>query len=150
MIKYLIRILYPIVLRILRIYWFIFRPKTRGVRCIIRFENKILFIKHSYGLSFWNIPGGGVKKKETFEQAIIREVKEEVGIIVKEVKKIGNFLSDKEYKIDQIELFLADVDSEYYNIDNIEIVEARWSRLDEIPEPHGSNLKEMLSHIKLK
>lgn len=148
MIKYLIRILYPIVLRILRIYWFIFRPKTRGARCMIRFEDKILFIKHSYGSGFWNIPGGGTKKKETFEQAAIREVKEEVGIVVKEVKKVGSHLSDKEYKIDQTELFLADVDSEYYKIDNIEIIEARWARLDEIPEPHGLNLGEMLKHIK--
>ncbi len=148
MIVYFIRILYPLAIGVLRIYWFIFRPKTRGARCIVRFEDKILFIKHSYGLGFWNIPGGGAKKKETFEQTAIREVREEVGIVVKEVKKVASYVSDKEYKIDQTELFLADVDSEYYKIDNLEIIEARWSRLNEIPEPHGSNLEEMLSHIK--
>lgn len=37
-------------------------------------------VKHTYQ-SHWYLPGGGVKKGESAKEAIIRELKEEVGII---------------------------------------------------------------------
>jgi ADP-ribose pyrophosphatase YjhB (NUDIX family) len=146
--KYLIKIFSPIVISLLRLYWFIFRPKTFGVRCIIQFEDKILFIKHSYGSGLWSVPGGGIKRKESFEKAVRREVKEEVGIILKEVKKIGSYISTKEYKIDTVELFWSKVETDTFKIDNFEIIEARWATIDQIPKPCGENTKQILSYIK--
>lgn len=45
-------------------------------------ENKILLIKRvnedaDFG-GYWSIPGGGIESKETFEEALVREVKEEL------------------------------------------------------------------------
>ena len=37
----------------------------------------------------WEIPGGGVEFGETFKQAIIREIKEEVGVEIKVVELLG-------------------------------------------------------------
>jgi 8-oxo-dGTP diphosphatase len=37
-------------------------------------------------MAFWTLPGGGLEKGETFEEAVIREVKEEVNLDV-EVKE---------------------------------------------------------------
>ena len=43
-----------------------------------------------WGAEKWDLPGGHWKKDETAEEAAKREVKEETGLNVKELKKIGN------------------------------------------------------------
>jgi 8-oxo-dGTP pyrophosphatase MutT (NUDIX family) len=53
---------------------------TLGARAIIiNHKNQVLLVKHTYQ-SHWYIPGGGVKKGESIKAAIIRELKEEVGL----------------------------------------------------------------------
>ena len=44
-----------------------------------------MFCKQSY----YETPGGGVKKNETLEEALIRECEEELGLIVKPIKEIA-------------------------------------------------------------
>jgi ADP-ribose pyrophosphatase YjhB (NUDIX family) len=146
--KLFIKTLWSIVNPVRKMYWYIFRPKTRGVKCIIKHQDKILFVKLSYGHKNWTLPGGGVGKNETWEQAVRREVLEEVGISVGELKEIGEFINNKEYKVDMVKCFLAEVPDEVYKIDNIEISEARWCPLNEIPESHKPRLIEILSYIK--
>ena len=49
-------------------------------------ENKILIGKRPKGKIFedlWEFPGGKVKKNETVEQALIREIKEEINVNLK-------------------------------------------------------------------
>ncbi len=54
-----------------------FRPSVYGI--IIK-DNKVLLTRQWDGFDF---PGGGVEKGETLEEALVREVQEETGIIVK-------------------------------------------------------------------
>lgn len=131
-----------------RVYWFIIRPKTRGVKCAIQFGDKILFVHIGYGHRCWTVPGGGVKRGESFEDAVRREIFEEVGITLGEVKMFTEFVRTKEYKIDTIQCFYSRVESPDFKIDNLEIVEARWSDIDDIPKPHRPGLMEVLSYLK--
>ena len=53
---------------------------------LINDENKILLGKRPFGKPFenlWEFPGGKVKSNETAEEAVIREVKEEINIDLK-------------------------------------------------------------------
>ena len=83
----LIRLFYKIINPFRKLYWFIFRPKIRGVKCVIEYNDSILLVRISYAHKGWTLPGGGVKRRETFEEAARREAKEETGIILPVVKK---------------------------------------------------------------
>lgn len=57
---------------------------TLGARAIIiNQNNQVLLVKHTYQ-PHWYIPGGGVKKGESTKAALLRELKEEVGLITLE------------------------------------------------------------------
>lgn len=112
----------------------IFRPKTKGVKVIIRHKDEILLIKNTYGNKKWNLPGGGVKRKENFAQAAKREVKEEIGIKLVDVKRIGSFLNEKEYIRDTVTVFTAKVENKNIRLDKKEIKEAQWFLIKKLPQ----------------
>jgi 8-oxo-dGTP diphosphatase len=58
---------------------------------IIDGAGRLLLIKrgHEPGKGLWSIPGGRVEPGETDEQAVIREVREETGLVVRPGRLIG-------------------------------------------------------------
>jgi 8-oxo-dGTP diphosphatase len=43
-------------------------------------DNGVLLVRHSYGRRGWEPPGGGRQASESIEQAVLREVREELGV----------------------------------------------------------------------
>lgn len=56
---------------------------TIGVFAIILDKQKRILLCHRRDRDLWNLPGGGLEKGEIPWQGVIREVKEETGLIVK-------------------------------------------------------------------
>lgn len=57
------------------------RAKTLGVRVLVQDEaGRVLLVRHTY-LDGWYLPGGGVDAGETFEDAAVRELREETGLV---------------------------------------------------------------------
>lgn len=55
----------------------------RRVRVLVRAQSgQILLVKTWFGRQRWSLPGGGIESGESPEQAAIRELREETGIIV--------------------------------------------------------------------
>ncbi len=56
-------------------------------------SGKILFIKRKTPVfkGYWALPGGRIDEGETAEEAVVREVKEETGLTVEVVAKIGEY-----------------------------------------------------------
>ncbi len=108
--------------RLIRVYWFIFRPVTMGVRIILYKDERFVLVKHTYQ-DAWYLPGGGVKRGETVEEAIRREAAEECGATLYQVLLLGIYSSFNEYKSDHITLFLStDFSMEVQNDQEIEQV----------------------------
>lgn len=63
------------------------RPSVRG----IIFKDGKVAMMHSMKYNYYKLPGGGVEEGENYEETLIREVREESGLIVKKesVKEFG-------------------------------------------------------------
>ena len=61
------------------------------VAAIIKKENKVFIAKRGYGefKGKWEFPGGKIEPGETGEEAIVREIKEELRSTVKVIKFFG-------------------------------------------------------------
>lgn len=139
--KLLVRIYLPLA----KLYWFVFRPKTVGVKCVLRHGDKVLLIKNSYGLKLWTLPGGGVKRNESIMDAVIREVREEVGITINDPRECGSLFSDEDYKRSTTWIFTTQVSSNRFEIDDLEVEEAKWFLKDELPQKKSHLLKQFLA-----
>ncbi len=63
-----------------------------SAKAIILNDDKFLVLKQSRpGMSYWDLPGGKLEYGETPEEAVIREVKEEVDLVVMPIKLIGTW-----------------------------------------------------------
>lgn len=78
--------------RVRRLPWFFTRPTTHGVHAVaLTPEGEILLVKLTYA-SGWRLPGGGRRVGEDPEQAVIRELREEVGMFANgEVRHLRDF-----------------------------------------------------------
>jgi 8-oxo-dGTP diphosphatase len=139
----MISIIYKLVYRFLKIYWFIFRPKTQGVTCLILSGDELLLVRHTYGRSAWTLSGGGFKKNETKEEAVQREVKEELGFHITP-EYIGKFTHNPEHKIDTVFCFVTRVEKRDPQIDHREIKEAKWWNINDLPKDHSVNLQRVI------
>lgn len=63
-----------------------------GAFGIILDEHEHVLLCHRRDVDLWNLPGGGVEEGETAVQAVIREVKEEVGLKVVARKLVGIYI----------------------------------------------------------
>lgn len=71
--------------------------RTLAVDAIVLVDNKIALIKRKNPPfeGYYALPGGFVERGETVEQALVREVKEEIGLDIRIVKLVGVY-SDPE------------------------------------------------------
>lgn len=79
--------------------------EIKVVAAIIQKENKILATKRGYGefRNMWEFPGGKIEPGETKEEALIREIKEELNIEI----NVDKFAIDIEYQYPNFYLFMS-------------------------------------------
>ena len=76
----LLRTLEPFARPFVRLYARMRRGMTLGVRGLVtNAAGEVLLVKHTY-LAGWYMPGGGIERGETAEQALARELVEEAGV----------------------------------------------------------------------
>jgi 8-oxo-dGTP diphosphatase len=144
--RHVLRYLYPLA----RLYWYVRRPTTQGVKCLIRHADNMLLIKHSYGKPIWTLPGGGLKRGEEAETAVRREVREELAMELTTVIEIGSFPMEWEYKHDTLHCFFATTNDPSFTIDRIELVAAEWFPLSSLPNELSETTVRILAMAKTK
>jgi 8-oxo-dGTP pyrophosphatase MutT (NUDIX family) len=130
-----------------KIYWFIFRPETYGVKALVFNEkNQVMLVKNTYDKR-WLLPGGGIKRGESPEEAVKRELREETGIEITGLHIVGEYLSTREYKKDTIYLFYVEKYMSNKNPGSPEIEKITFFDKDTIPENASEPTKERIRNI---
>ncbi|MFU0824602.1 8-oxo-dGTP diphosphatase MutT [Clostridium sp.] len=99
---------------------------------IMKHNNKIFITRRSYGefKDMWEFPGGKIEKGETQEEALIREIKEELELDI----EISEYLTTIDYDYPNFHLtmhcFICDIcgGELHLNAHN----DAKWVTLDEV------------------
>lgn len=111
-------------------------PQKDRVRVIVyRDDGDILLVKNRFSRQKWALPGGGVNRNESYEQAAVREVLEEIGLKIHNLRHLGEANSHESYAKFSVRVFAAHA-SDYDIKCNFEIMEARWLNMNYLPEEY--------------
>lgn len=123
------------------------RPHTHGVKCIVRSDGggEVLFVRHTYGeRGSWELPGGGLRRREQPEAAVRREMREELGIDLVDVREVGRVEVAAHHKRTLLHCFAARTGGAPLRLAAAELAEARWAPHDAPPQPLGPDAAALL------
>lgn len=111
------------------------RGKTLGVRGMaVDGEGRVLLVKHTY-LAGWWLPGGGVDKGETTQAAVVRELREEAGLIARgEPILLSVHSNERFFPGDHVVVFRLDDFDMGERTSHGEIAEIGWFHPDALPD----------------
>ena len=108
-------------------------PTREAVVAVIVRGQQVLFIRRGAGVpdpGYWAPPSGNIEPGENQEAAIVREVREEVGLTVRPVARLWQSLSSS--GTHTLHWWRAEYVAGTLVLDRREIAEARWIDLTEI------------------
>ena len=135
------------------------RPLTMTSACciILNDKNEIL-LQLRKDNHLYSYPGGSLELNETFEEACIREVKEETGLTVSSLKLFSLSSGDKMHYIypnnDEVYIAEACFITKHYSgklkVQEDEVISQDWFSLDNLPTNIFDVNKETLLELKTK
>jgi 8-oxo-dGTP pyrophosphatase MutT (NUDIX family) len=124
------------------------RPHTLGVKCVVRDGERVLFVRHTYGdRGAWELPGGGRRSREPPADAIRREMREELGIELADLRALGQVEVAGSHKRTLMDCFEARTGGAILRLADAELAEARWAPLDAPPRPLGPDAAAVLDLV---
>lgn len=136
--------------RLFHLLFVLRRPMTMGVRGIVfdRAANTVFLVRHTY-TSGWQLPGGGVERGETVEDAARREILEECAIRLTGRPRLRSVHFSRHISPrDHVVVFLC----EAFEVvgpkrGDREIAEARFFPLDALPALTTAATKRRLAEL---
>ena len=123
--------------RLFHLYFVLRRPMTLGARALIydRAANAVFLIRHTY-VPGWQLPGGGVERGETLEEALTREVAEEANIVLTGPPLLRSIhFNRRSSPRDHVAFYLVEAFRQAGpKLPNREIAEAGFFPLDRLPQ----------------
>lgn len=103
-------------------------------------EGKVLLLDHVLRpASGWGIPGGFINKNEQPAEAVKREICEEIGLEIENIKMVKAHTYRRHVEI----LFRAEADGEG-KVQSLEIKQLKWFPLDEMPPEMNKGQKQLI------
>ncbi len=125
--------------------------RRRGVVAVIRRNDRLLVIRRAQSVvapGAFCFPGGAIEGDETEEQALVREIAEELGACVRPLRRIWS--NTTPWKVD-LTWWLAEADPDCdYQPNPAEVESVHWlttAEMSELPELLASN-RQFLSALE--
>ncbi|MBB5576519.1 MULTISPECIES: NUDIX domain-containing protein [Rhizobium] len=120
--------------RMLHSYFVLTRSMTMGVRAAcFDSQGRIFLVRHSY-VAGWHMPGGGVERHETVEQALAKELREEGNLVISGRPQIFHvYFNNRTSKRDHVVFYRVEVEQTVPRKPDLEIVESGFFPLDALP-----------------
>jgi len=124
------------------------RGMTLGVRGVaIDSEGRVLLVKHTYLMGWW-LPGGGVDRGETTQDAVIREMREETGLIASVAPRLISIHSNERFfRGDHVLVYAVDAFTVGERTSHGEIAEIGWFSPDALPEDAHRSTRARLGEL---
>jgi 8-oxo-dGTP pyrophosphatase MutT (NUDIX family) len=133
---------YRLALALLRVWWVIRRPRSDGVRCILRDRDAFVLVRHSYGDVRWMLPGGRIRRGESALETAAREMTQELGVAATRWRELGYLRArsgywrtspTQPYRRHGTYYVTADVDGPALTARAAELLDAGWFTAARLP-----------------
>ena len=131
----------------LRTYWFVFRPRVVGVKCVLTHGDDVLLVRHTYGHRAWDLPGGTVRRREVPRAAAEREMHEELGCRIEDWISLGELFVNADHHDDNLHLFQARVPDRVLDLNLTELDEAAWFPRDALPADLSRHVRTIVGRV---
>ncbi|HZU61408.1 MAG TPA: NUDIX domain-containing protein [Solirubrobacteraceae bacterium] len=131
----------------LRVYWFLARPSSRGVKCVLTHGEYVLLVRHTYGPGSWELPGGGLRRGEEPVAAARREMSEELGLAIEDWTRQGETVVAFDHHRDRVQFFTAELPEPQLEVNQAELAEVRWFSRRQLPPNLGRYARAIIAAL---
>ena len=121
-------------------------PVAYGACALIERDGKVLLVRHSY-MPGWLLPGGGVRRGEPAEHAIMRELKEEIGLVRSAPPELFWIYSRRTGWVTNVIVLYRLHDIEFTFRPNLEVREVLWADPASPPPQTPNSVRRRLGEL---
>ncbi|HVC36007.1 MAG TPA: NUDIX domain-containing protein [Candidatus Dormibacteraeota bacterium] len=126
------------------------QKRRARVRALIMVDEHVLLVRNWLGMQEWTLPGGGAKRSETDQEALVRELQEELGISIKQSSLIflNRFMYNDIPTLFKVSCFYSTGPSNLKAqklVPNHELIDAAWFPVNAVPKDFSEEFKEAYS-----
>jgi ADP-ribose pyrophosphatase YjhB (NUDIX family) len=121
-------------------------PVAYGACALIERDGKVLLVRHSY-MPGWLLPGGGVGRGEPAEHAILRELKEEIGLVRSAPPELFGVYSRRTGWVTNVIVLFRLHDADFTFRPNLEVREVLWADPASPPPQTPDSVRRRLGEL---
>lgn len=141
-----VRLAYRVGYLVLRPLWMVSRPRTNGVKAVVRRGDQVLLVRHAYARrDVWDLPGGFLRPGEEPLPALRRELAEELGLEAGPMVAIAATPARTDGKREILFTVRVEVDGAEVRPDPAEIAHVCWAPRDALPEGTSRFARRMVA-----